>query len=798
MYTQNHKENGALFSRLALKIIVAICTSVLVIQLVFIGYIESSIYESELESIADQQITFTEASSMYIAELAYENNEDSLYLILSSIVANPLIVGATIKYTDGRDQLNIGSASTNLEYSFEIKDLDENDDLVTIALLTTYATTEFIDETRSARIYSLIGLALIVLLVIIGVSVIAVQAFIGIPLKRITQAISSHSRTPIIQWKSADEIGAVVKRLNYLHAELNNRVTGLENELSENERREADRIRSLSNATLEGILIFQNDEIVDLNEPMAALFGRTREETLSLSVSELFDVEINTFLQQSIEVGSRPHMSTSLVDLQNNSVPVELYINLLDSTSTESRVAVVRDISERMDAEKAMWRLAHYDSLTGLPNRRYFAENLDSAIRSAQSTNSSLSVAYLDLDNFKFINDSRGHAVGDELLCAVAKSMQNALGCTEYCARLGGDEFAIPFAEDQLTLSIEETVANVFTAIQDGELCSPWQSVFGLSIGVATLKGEDISRSDLLTQADLALYKAKENGKSRICFYSDHIDAKLKRERLIIERLIPALERNQLKLHYQPQIKTDGSSITGFEALLRWQDPLLGTVSPEEIIEIAEREGLVSQLGRWVIDTACHEASHWPQHIRLAVNLSPLQLADESLPSFVESTLAKTGVKASRFEIEITETALVSDAGKAKELIDALKAMGILIALDDFGTGYSSLSMLQSFPIDRIKIDRSFVRNLTENNDNASIVASIIDLGARLGLDVIAEGVETEDDLNTLKEFNCVECQGYLVSKPLESSDIRAIIDRYEASEASEVVVPILKWKKAV
>ena len=205
---------------------------------------------------------------------------------------------------------------------------------------------------------------------------------------------------------------------------------------------------------------------------------------------------------------------------------------------------------------------------------------------------------------------------------------------------------------------------------------------------------------------------------------------------------------------------------------------------------------MVSQLGRWVIDTACREASSWPQHIRLAVNLSPLQLADETLPAFVESTLEKTGLNADRFEIEITETALVSDAGKARELINALKAMGILIALDDFGTGYSSLSMLQSFPIDRIKIDRSFVRNLTENSDNAAIVASIIDLGARLDLDVIAEGVETVDDINTLQEFNCLECQGYLVSKPLESTEIQSFVDRYEAADSSEVVVPISKWQK--
>lgn len=789
-------KDKALFGRLALKIIVAISASVLIIELVFIGHIENGIYKSELDSIAEQQIKFTEASSMYIAELSAENNEDSLYLILSSIVANPLIVGATITYTDGREQLDIGSDYTKLEYSFDIKDLDDNDDLVTIAVLTTYATTEFIDESRTARVYSLIGLAFIVLLVVIGVSVIAVQAFIGIPLRRITQAISNDSRAPVIQWDSADEIGTVVKRLNYLHTELNNRLTGLENELSENERREADRIRSLSNATLEGILIFKDDHVVDLNEPMAKLFGRSREETLGLTVSELFESDIYTFLQQAIEEGTRPSIGASLRNALETNIPVEIHVNPMESSESHSRVAVVRDISERVEAEEAMWKLAHYDSLTGLPNRRYFSENLDAAIQSARDKNANLSVAYVDLDNFKFINDSRGHATGDELLCAVAQSMKNALGSTANCARLGGDEFAIIFCEDQLTASLEDTVSEVFDAIKNGEPCRPWHSIFGLSIGVATLRGEEITESDLLTQADLALYKAKETGRSRVCFYSDNIDAKRTRERLITERLVPALENNLLELHYQPQVLTIGSSITGFEALLRWNDPLLGIVSPEEIVEIAERENLVSKLGRWVINTACVEASKWPQHIRLAVNLSPLQLADDSLPAFVKQALDDSGVSPNRFEIEITETALVSDAGKAKELIQALKDMGILVALDDFGTGYSSLSMLQNFPFDRIKIDRSFVRNLTENKENASIVSSIVDLGARLGLDVIAEGVETEDDITTLQAFNCLECQGYYINKPVPAVDVLDIIHRYQEPQNKDVVVSLSNWQK--
>ena len=400
---------------------------------------------------------------------------------------------------------------------------------------------------------------------------------------------------------------------------------------------------------------------------------------------------------------------------------------------------------------------------------------------------------------FKFINDSRGHSVGDQLLCAVANSLHSTLRTTDNCARLGGDEFAILFVQDSTSPTVEQVLENVLVQILEGAHCQQWRSIFSVSIGVATSEANALDKNELLTRTDLALYKAKESGRARIYSYSDLLDVKLKlkRERLIVEKLVPALEQDLLTLHYQPQVLCDGTMITRFEALLRWKDTVLSSVSPIKIVSIAEREGLVSQLGRWVISKAFLEASRWPEHIRVAVNMSPLELTDEKLPAFIANCLKSTGLPAARLEIEITETALITDSGKAAATISALKNMGVMIALDDFGTGYSSLSMLQDFPFDRIKIDRSFVSNLSEDNNKASIVASIIDLVSRLQLEVIAEGVESESDRDTLLRLNCKECQGYLISKPVPLRQLQEIIDSYSNLETKTDFVEKTKWKKA-
>lgn len=794
----NRQSKNSLFSRLALKIILTVSISVLLIQLPFISVIENKIYDSELSKVLDQQSRFTEASAIYMAELIDEGNEDNLHLVLSTIAANPIIVRAELKQSDNSMLLYVGEESTGPSYEFGINDIDDNDNLISVGTLTTYATTKFIDESRNTRILGILVLVLIVFLVVLAVSALAVQIFVGIPLKHITRAISSQSRVPTIPWNSHDEMGAVVTRLNFLHNKLNNQLTGLEQELGAKERQEAVRIRNLANASLEGILIYKDDTIIDLNEPMAQLLGRSRHTVINESISYLFEQEQQEFISQSPSSEARKLEGTSLANKNGIKLPVEIYLNQLGDHPNAERVVVVRDISERIAAEKAVWRLAHYDSLTGLPNRRYFSENLQKAVACAREQGNSLTVAYLDLDNFKFVNDSRGHTAGDELLCAVAKSLEVTLGDEAYCARLGGDEFAILLEEDKQMKPAAEVLERVFSDLLEGPYCQAWSNVFSVSIGAARLKGSEVNENELLTRADLALYKAKENGRERICFYSDQLDANLKRKRRVVEKLVHALEQNLLELYYQPQLLTDGSIITGFEALLRWNDPELGFVSPTEIIEVAEREGMVSQLGRWVMSTACREAVNWPDHIRLAVNLSPMQLADEKLPEFVADCLNSAGLPATRLEIEITETALVSDFGKAEASISTLKKMGIMVALDDFGTGYSSLSMLQDFPFDRIKIDRSFVSNMSEDSNKASIVASIVDLGARLQLDVIAEGVESESDRIKLIEFNCLECQGYLFSRPVQPIELPDLISRYVCPEKSSDIVQFNHWREAM
>ncbi|MBX2838908.1 MAG: EAL domain-containing protein [Gammaproteobacteria bacterium] len=802
----SEKEGDAksFFSVIALKIIVAISVSVLLLQLVLVYFIDRELYQLELAKVLEQQTKFTEASGMYMAELIEENAEDNIYLVLGSITANPLIVSARLEFASGATTFDVGEEATSLVHSIDIKDIDDDDNFITVGTLSTFATTEYIDESRNERLKGIVVFMLMVFLAVFVVSVVIVQLLVGIPLKRITKAISTQSVVPEIRWSSRDEMGAVVTRLNYLHATLREQLSGLKQELSDKERREAARMRNLVDASLEGILIFKNNTVVDLNEPMSRMLGLSRESLLNEKVSSLLNLD-ETLLEShqqeqtagvsvadvtsadAIDVEGKvldsgtiePITEINLIHASGEQIPVEIYKrSLLDHPGADS-VAVVRNVSERKTAEQAMWRMAHFDSLTNLPNRRYFNDILDQSIEIAKEQNTTLTVAYVDLDNFKFVNDSRGHSAGDQLLCDVADSIRETLGSEKMCARLGGDEFAILINEQETNRNAADILTSVLSNILVGKLNQTWSNLVSISIGAASLSGSELDRGELLSRADLALYKAKDSGRGKICFFSDTLDVQLKRTRKIVEKLVGALENDHLELYFQPQVTCDRMMLTGFEALLRWNDPELGQVSPPEIVEVAEQEGIVSQLGRWVLNKAIQEATHWPQHVRLAVNLSPTELADDSLPDYIDALLAQTGFSADRLEIEITETALVSDYGQAAALISRLKDMGVMIALDDFGTGYSSLSMLQDFAIDRIKIDRSFVSNLSSDEGKSSIVASIIDLGSRLGLDVIAEGVESEHDISTLLKFGCIECQGYLISRPVPADQLTNIVAEF-------------------
>jgi diguanylate cyclase (GGDEF)-like protein/PAS domain S-box-containing protein len=425
-------------------------------------------------------------------------------------------------------------------------------------------------------------------------------------------------------------------------------------------------------------------------------------------------------------------------------------------------VNVVQDVTERRQAEARAEHLARHDPLTDLANRMAFNEHLDGVVASAVAEQTQFAILCIDLDRFKEVNDIFGQGVGDALLCEVAKRLQAACG-DAFLARLGGDEFTLvcvgePAAAEALAGRLLQAVAGDIE-VAGNTLRS------GMSIGVAVYPTDGNDPAVLLANADAALYRAKAEARGSIRFFEPDMDKRLRYRRALEHELRSAIPRGELSLHYQPQASMSGE-IRGFEALVRWQHPARGMVSPGEFIPLAEESGLIVPLGEWILREACREAASWPNPLRIAVNLSPVQFRHGDLPTLVHTVLLETGLAADRLEIEITEGVLIGDFARALSILRRLKNLGVRIAMDDFGTGYSSLSYLQSFPFDKIKIDQAFIANLEHNPQSAAIIRAVIGLGRGLELPVVAEGVETKAQLAFLVGEACNEVQGYLIGRP--------------------------------
>ena len=427
-------------------------------------------------------------------------------------------------------------------------------------------------------------------------------------------------------------------------------------------------------------------------------------------------------------------------------------------------VDVVEDVTERRRAEATIEHLAHYDALTDLPNRAAFHVRLDAALERAAMAHENFAVMCIDLDRFKDVNDVFGHAVGDALLREVAIRLQAACEGA-FVARLGGDEFAIICADGPQPAAAAALAERLLHSL-DGEIPVAGQSVrTGMSIGVAVYPADSTDASVLLANADAALYRTKSDERGSIRFFEPEMDKRLRQRRALQRDLRSATACGQLVLFYQPQAAIEGA-ITGFEALVRWNHPTRGTVSPGEFIPLAEQSGEIVALGAWILREACREAASWAKPLRIAINISPVQFRHGDLPAFVQEVLLETGLAANRLEIEITEGVLIGDFSRGIAILRRLKALGVRIAMDDFGTGYSSLSYLQAFPFDKIKIDQAFVANLERNPQSAAIIRAVIGLGRGLNVPVIAEGVETKEQLVFLKAEKCNEIQGYLIGRP--------------------------------
>jgi diguanylate cyclase (GGDEF)-like protein len=433
------------------------------------------------------------------------------------------------------------------------------------------------------------------------------------------------------------------------------------------------------------------------------------------------------------------------------------------------------DITKRRQADAHIAKLASEDPLTGLPNRRVFRASIEK-ISGSQSRTAEFAVLFLDLDRFKVINDTLGHRIGDILLIEVANRLQRSLQHGEVLARLGGDEFAIVMPSFASRASLATSARNIVETIALPYDIDGHRIRTTVSIGIAVGPRDGINADDLLMAADLALYAVKTTGRGTYCFYEHSMNEELNDRRQIETDLREAIEQHRLHLAYQPVIDLRRNAISGFEALARWDHPTLGVISPVVFIPIAEDSGLILQLGEWALREACTQAAQWPNNLKVAVNLSPIQFSLPNLAEVVVRVLAETELEPHRLVLEITERLFISDTEKTLSVLHRLKSIGVGIAMDDFGTGYSSLSSLRSFPFDKIKIDRAFVVDLGENSQNSVIVQAVIIIARALGMTTVAEGVETATQQRLLAALGCDEVQGYLFSNAISSDRIPELL----------------------
>jgi diguanylate cyclase (GGDEF)-like protein/PAS domain S-box-containing protein len=449
--------------------------------------------------------------------------------------------------------------------------------------------------------------------------------------------------------------------------------------------------------------------------------------------------------------------------------------------SNGGSVASHEDITDRRSAEARIEYMAHHDVLTQLPNRVRFREDVDRAL-SRVGRGDSVAIFCLDIDHFKAVNDTLGHPIGDALLQVASERIKATVRPADSIARLGGDEFAILQVPINQPTDCIALASRLIAAIAEPYELDGHQVVVGVSVGIAIAPGDGNSFDSLLKNADMALYRAKADGRGVYRFFERGMDERMQARRALELDLRKAFALGEFELFYQPIIGLQANKVTGFEALLRWRHPERGLVMPGEFIPLAEEIGLIRPLGTWVLKQACAEAAGWPEDVSVAVNLSPAQFENGAVVLHVISALEESGLPANRLELEITETVLLRDTAKTLSTLKQLREVGTQIAMDDFGTGYSSLAYLRKFPFDKIKIDRSFIRDLQEKPESIAIVRAVTGLGSALKIATTAEGVETMGQLNQLRTEGCTEAQGYLFSEPRPAHEVYALLAKLDAA----------------
>ena len=555
------------------------------------------------------------------------------------------------------------------------------------------------------------------------------------------------------------------------------------------QQQELNQLKSTLDKTLDCVFMFNpmTLKFFYVNEGAVKQVGYSVEELLSMSP---YDIQPSYTKGNYLEIvqplidGWESSLTFESIHLtkEGKELPVEIFLQYITLENEVPRfVAIVRDLSERLEVQEKLRHLAHHDSLTNLPNRLLFMDRLEHALVRRRET-SQLAILFLDLDRFKIINDTLGHGCGDKILQMLSNRLSACVRKGDTLARLSGDEFAIVLEEAESTEDVVAVARHILEQLVAPFIVDERELFITTSIGISISPTDGDDSQTLLKHADIAMYRAKDLGRNTYQFYSSDMSSKAF-ERLNLETSLRyALEREQFKLAYQPQVDIESGKITGFEALLRWQHPDLGIVGPLDFIPILEETGLIVPVGEWVLNTACAQTKLWQEKfnpdLRIAINLSARQFNNSELVSKVIDALLMADLPADTLELEITESVLMQKQEWMSNAFELFKDMGVHIALDDFGTGYSSLSYLKRFPIDTIKIDRSFIRDVTEDADDAAIVSAIIAIAKSLQLDVVAEGVETNEQLEFVKEKGCSSMQGYLFSKPLMAEDMDELLSK--------------------
>jgi diguanylate cyclase (GGDEF)-like protein len=586
---------------------------------------------------------------------------------------------------------------------------------------------------------------------------------------------------------ASDEVGDLSRSFNSMIAELASARRQLIARSEAEIAKQMERLEAALTNMSQGLCMFDHDQrVIVSNRRYAETYGIAPERIISgMSLREILEQRLSaggyygnseTYVERDLAACARPEPTDSHVELNNGRIIHVVHRPMQGG----GWVATHEDVTERRLVEAKIAHMARHDALTDLPNRLFFRERIEQALERVPR-GQGVAVLCLDLDNFKRVNDTLGHPTGDALLQAVAGRLARCVRDSDTVARLGGDEFAVI----QVATGASDASAlaqRIIDAISLPYELDAHQLGIGASVGIAVAPADGTEPDELMKNADLALSRAKTDGRGTYRFFEAAMDAHMQVRRALEIDLRKALAAGAFELHYQPLINLHDGEITGFEALLRWRHPDRGLVAPPEFIAVAEETGLIVPLGEWVLRQACQDASTWPNHLHVAVNLSPVQFKSPNLVRAVTLALSGAGLSASRLELEITESVLLEESEATLAMLHQFRSLGARISMDDFGTGHSSLSYLRSFPFDKIKIDRSFIHDLAKGETCLAIVRAVTSLGGSLGITTTAEGVETTQQLEILRSEGCTEVQGFLFSRPRPASELADLLGRMRKS----------------